>query len=322
LGNGASAHIFLREHLPPRIAALLGPEPPEPDCASFVDEDLAQHHSDLLFRLSLNTGSDTLAYVLFEHKSAPDPATPLQLLRYIVRVLAKWYDEHKRLPLPVVLPLIVHQGPKGWECSTSFIDLFGPVPSALRPYLPSFRHALVDLARIADQKLSTDVRLSARLRAMKYVQRGDLARRLRSIFAPGLSDVDIQPILHYIDNSSVAVSPEALQAALRERLGQQRGEQIMGFTQEFEARGRAAGLAQGRAEGLAEGEARGEARGEFKGEVNGRAKTLLRLLEKRFGAATVTAEIRERVFAADLPTLEVWLDRIIEADKPARVFAP
>lgn len=65
------AGTFLRERLPPELAELLGPEPPEPVPGSFVDEDLRQHHSDLLFRVRLKTGSGAFAYVLMEHKSTP-----------------------------------------------------------------------------------------------------------------------------------------------------------------------------------------------------------------------------------------------------------
>lgn len=304
LGNAAAAGTFLREHLPPRIAALLSPEPPEPDSTTYVDEHLAQHHSDLVFRVRLNTGEDTLAYVLFEHKSSPDPATPLQLLRYIVRVLAKWHDKHRRLPLPVVLPLVVHQGPKGWKSSTQFIDLFGSVPRLLRPYLLSFRHALVDLAHIDDRKLSADPRLSARLKTMKYVQRPELPQRLVTILEPELDDdVDIKPILRYINNGPVPVSVEVIQAALRERLGRCRQEEIMGhFTQEFEARGHAKGLAKGRTEG--------EARGE--------AKALIRLLEKRFGE--VTSDQRDRIFASDIASIEAWFDCALEASDLQSIF--
>jgi hypothetical protein len=73
----------------------------------------------------------------------------LQLLRYVVRMLVHWYDQNKQqLPLPPVLPLLVHQGPGGWTLSCEFSDLFGSVPEPLRPYLRSFRHALVDLPLI------------------------------------------------------------------------------------------------------------------------------------------------------------------------------
>ena len=100
LTDPALASVFLREHLPSDVAVLLGPELPEPIPGSFVDEELRQHHSDLLFRVHLKTGVDAFTYVLMEHKSSPDPGARLQLLRYIVRILSRWYDQNdERLPL-------------------------------------------------------------------------------------------------------------------------------------------------------------------------------------------------------------------------------
>jgi len=59
------------------------------------------------------------------------------------------------------------------EGSCEFADLFGSVPAPLSPYLPSFRHALVDLPRVKDLALSTEVRLRAFLKALKYIRRPD-----------------------------------------------------------------------------------------------------------------------------------------------------
>ena len=56
LSDPRLAGTFLREHLPSDVADLLGPEFPEPVQGSFVDEDLRQHHSDLLFRVQLKAG--------------------------------------------------------------------------------------------------------------------------------------------------------------------------------------------------------------------------------------------------------------------------
>jgi predicted transposase YdaD len=175
LSDPKLADSFLREHLPADVVGLLASEPPEPVPGSFVDEELRQHHSDLLFRVRLKTGSDAFAYMLLEHKSSPHPGARLQLLRYVVRILSQWYEQNQRkLPLPAVLPLLANQGPDEWKYSCEFADLFGTVPAPLSPYLPSFRHALVDLARVGDLALSTEVRLRAFLKALKYSRRSDL----------------------------------------------------------------------------------------------------------------------------------------------------
>jgi len=191
LSDPELAGTFLREHLPPELTSLLGPETPQPVPGSFVDEELQQHHSDLIFSVRLHKGGAAFAYVLLEHKSAPDPGARLQLLRYVVRLLTRWYEENdKQLPLPPVLPLLLHHGVRGWKPSCEFANLFGRVPEPLRPYLPSFRHALVDLTSMDDATLSKRVRLRAFLKALKYAQRPDLQSRLYKVLAeaPALGD--------------------------------------------------------------------------------------------------------------------------------------
>lgn len=238
-----------------------------------------------------------------EHKNSPHEATRLQLLRYIVRILTRCYRENERLPLPPVLPLVAHHGPDGWQMSCEFQDLFGTVPGPLRPYMISFRHALVDFARTEDNALSAHVRLRAFLKALKCVLRPDLPERLELLLAEGsqLPIVDVVQILAYIGKGPVPVSPEALREALR-RLMPDHAEEIMqGFGQQY----------------FEEGEARGIAIGEARAKTAA-ARTLVRLLEKRFGP--VSEALRARIFAADLASIEAWLDRAFEATEFNSVF--
>jgi predicted transposase YdaD len=303
LSDPQLAGTFLREHLPPDVAGLLGCEPPEPVPASFVDEELRQHYSDLLFQVHLKTGGDALAYVLLEHKSSSEPGARLQLLRYIVRILVNWHEQNEqRLPLPAVLPLLVHQGPGAWMVSCEFKDLFGIVPEPLRPYLPSFRHALVDLAQMDDSALSGQARLRTFLKALKYSRRSDLAQRIDILLAeaPVLEEADLVLVLTYLDKGRIAVSGALMREALQ-RVVPERTERIMGWlTQPYFDMGKA----EGRAEGRAEGE----------------AKVLVRLIEKRFGV--VSPQLRQRIFAADVATLEEWVERVIDAPDLQSVFEP
>ena len=300
LSDRQAADIFLREHLPRDVVDLLAPELPELLPGSFVDELLGQHHTDLLFRVQLKTEQDALAYLLMEHKSSPDEATRLQLLRYIVRILTRWYKEHERLPLPPVLPLVAHHGPDGWELSCEFQELFDAVPEPLRPYTISFRHALVDFARIEDNALSAQIRLRAFLKALKYVLRRDLPERLDVLLAEGaqLPIVDVVEILAYIGKGPVPVSPEALREAVKRFMPDYVENIMRSFGKEYFA------------DGFAAGEARGKAEGE--------AQALVRLLEKRIGA--VSEALRARIFAADLASIEAWFDRAIEATEFESVF--
>lgn len=297
LGDPGLAGTFLRERLPPELAELLGPELPEPVPGTYVDEDLRQHHSDLVFRVRLKTGNGAFAYVLMEHKSAPDRAARLQLLRYVTRLLTRWYDQNDKLPLPPVLPLLVHQGPEDWELSREFSDLFGTIPPPLHPYLPSFRHALVDLAPMEDPSLSDQVRLRAFLKALKYGRRKDLPVRLYSVLAeaPALTDKDLLVIVTYLNKSPVMMNSKLMHETLERLIPERKVEFTGWFSQPYYEKG------------IAEGFTKGE------------AKLLTRLLEKRFGE--LPPPIRERIQTAEVATLETWFDRVLQSPDLQSVFA-
>jgi putative YhgA-like transposase len=81
-----AAEDFVCHYLPPEVMSILEPESLTIAKDSFVDETLAEHYSDLLYRVQLKVGKDVYIYLLFEHKSAPAPRVALDLLRYLVRI--------------------------------------------------------------------------------------------------------------------------------------------------------------------------------------------------------------------------------------------
>ena len=171
---------------------------------------------------------------------------------------------------------------------------------------------LVDLGRVADERLSAQPRLRAHLKALKYARRQDLPEKMDVLLAeaPVLEVLDVALILAYIDRGSVAVSPDVIHEVLR-RLVPDREEEIMGhLTQPYFAKG----LAEGRFEGLAEGRAKGLVEGRAEGE----AIALVRLLEKRFGV--LPTALRQRVFSADLGSIEAWFGQAIDGPDLESVF--
>jgi len=77
-------------------------------------------------------------------------------------------------------------------------------------------------------------------------------------------------------------------------------------------------MEQGRAEGEALGIAKGEALGIAKGRAEGEIRSLMLLLELKFG--TVPDEARERIENATLEQLDRWLKRVIPAENLGAVF--
>ena len=180
--------------------------------------------------------------------------------------------------------------------------------------MPSFRHVLVDLARKDSWALSTEVRLRAYLKALKYGRRADLPERLDIVLAEAraLCREDLNRIVTYFDMGPIPLSSEAFDKALQQ-VDPERKEEIMGWiTQPYVEKAMAQGIAQGMAQGLAEGKAQGRAEGE--------ANSLLRLLAKRFGA--IPTHTKQRIFAADLASIQEWSDRAIDAPDVDSVLAP
>ena len=309
----ATAGLFLRERLPAEIAGLLSADPPELVPGSFVDEELAPHHSDLLYRTRLlDSDLEAFIYVLVEHKSAPDPLVGLQLFRYLSNIWDDWRKQEKerkrgqgkREPqrsVPPIIPMLVYHGPKEWTVATNFLGLFGDVPAALKPHLPNFDYFLIDLSQIANSALSGEARLRFFLKTLKYILRPDLAESIDIVLAeaPDLDVLDVVIVLTYIDRGSTKVTRDQVRDTLF-RLVPKRAEEIMGqITQPAFDEGQKQGFIQG--------------------EAKGKAEALARLLTRRFGALPAT--VRQRVFAADVDVLDRWLDAAIDAPTLEAVFA-
>ena len=105
---------------------------------------------------------------------------------------------------------------------------------------------------------------------------------------------DLGSIFEYVEKGPIAVPYTLVYRAL-ERIVPERRQQIMGWlTEPFYQRGK------------------------DEGRVEGEAHVLVRLIEKRFGV--VSPELRERIRAANVVTLEMWVERILEAPDLQSVF--
>ena len=77
---------LLRNYLPPAAVETLDLTTLTLQQDSFVDEELRQHYTDLLYTVQQQSGAPAHVYILLEHKSYADRLTSFQLLRYLVRV--------------------------------------------------------------------------------------------------------------------------------------------------------------------------------------------------------------------------------------------
>ena len=256
---------LLRGHLPAAIVAQIDWDSLVLVPSSFVKRSLRQAHADLLFRAQLG-GREILLHLLFEHQTTVDPAMPLRLLAYITEILLN-HERRHGLPLPPVLAFVLHQGPERWTVATAFEDLFELPPnlaSGLAPYLPKFRHALLDLSQSEPATEETDATLRVVLSLMKLAR----ARQLHADFfdwlggqlrnaATRMPDGLLKNLLLYAFHTDAELDTERILDKLQQEPVSQHAAMTIAQTL----------IAKGEARGEAKGEARGEARGLWIGRI-------------------------------------------------------
>ena len=125
---------------------------------SFVDENLREYFSDILFSIELKTGDKIKIYLLFEHKSYGDNSTWIQLFGYMSKIYQKLKEA------VVVIPLVFYHGEKQWKLAKNFADslkLPEDVKAKLSPYIPNFEYALLDLTQEDVEKMLISLTMKA-----------------------------------------------------------------------------------------------------------------------------------------------------------------
>jgi len=183
LARPEAASDFLAHYLPPEVARELDLTAPELVKDSFIDAELQQHLSDLLYRVRLRGGGEAYVYVLFEHKSAPEEWVAFQLLRYLVRIWEQVRQE-KIKKLPPIFPLVLYHGRRPWRVARHFSSLIAwEEVAALRKYAPEFEYHLVDLSAYSEAEIKGEVFLRVGLLLLKHIFSRKLEPRLPEILA-------------------------------------------------------------------------------------------------------------------------------------------
>jgi predicted transposase/invertase (TIGR01784 family) len=310
LARPETAGILLHERLPKKIAEALSPDPPQWVEGSFVDEELREYLTDRLFAVKTITNYPAFIYVLVDHKSTPYRKIAWQFLRYMVRALEQWAQEHPRWKhLPPIVPLLVYNGATKWRVPDEFLALVN-ANAGWRPYLLNFRYTMFNLGLEEDQHLSHNPRLQAWLVAAKYATRKNKQIKIKTFLIEVLRNApeDFFIIFRYIVETYQAYDEETLREIIR-KVQPEEEEKMMSIFAEEKKR---------------EGERRGEQRGILKGEqsgiLKGTAKTLLRMLTRKFGP-TLPTWVPSKLQSADEKALEKWTDQFVFASTLDDVFA-
>jgi predicted transposase YdaD len=305
--------------LPPPLAAALDAAGLELEPASYVDPDLADSHSDLLFSTRLGE-EPALVYMLFEHQSTVDEIMPLRVLAYLVRIWKRWLRDHV-VSLPPIVAVVVSHARDGWTAATELHAIVRPPPAAfdgLAALVPNFRVLVDDLARATNEELHGRALAPFPKIALWLLRDGrhpDALLHNLAGWATALHDVAIasdgmramQIVLSYLN------------AVLeRERFEQFRDKmvELAPATEEVTMRYSDYMIEQGREQGLEQGIEQGIEQGR----TEGQRATLVKLLTLKFGP--LDADTLARIDAAQPLELERAVERVLSADTLTAVFAP
>lgn len=125
-------------------------------------------------------------------------------------------------------------------------------------------------------------------------------RMIRLLYGQGWEKRRIIQLLRIID--WLMALPPHLEQSLRRRLVAVEGERHMQYITSFERLAREEGVQQGRHQGLQQG----------------RAELLIHMLAHRFGP--LPTEVRQRLERADAEEIQVWADRVLDADSLDQVL--
>ncbi len=161
---------FLSMYLPEIIKRQINLDTLKMSKDSFVDEELRSHFSDLLYTVQHRKG-DLHLYLLFEHKSSPDPWISLQLLRYMVKIWDLYKKQHpKTKQLPAILPLVLYHGHNKWQIPQDFNAILTQNDDCFKQYTPNFLYLLHDFSFMSNEEIRGKAILRLTLQLFKHIK--------------------------------------------------------------------------------------------------------------------------------------------------------
>jgi predicted transposase/invertase (TIGR01784 family) len=265
LSHPAAARNLIELHLPSDLVQILDLDSLELQKDSFVDDELRDSYSDMLYSIRLSgqdlSGQDGepvegQVYLLLEHKSQSDPMTCFQLLRYIVRI---WEQRlRKGQSLCPVFPLVIYHGQEVWSAPVRLEELIGG-PDVLFEHGVRMAYPVVDIGQIPDELLATDPFLQSVLGLLKYSRKRNFEDKLefflRCLLEIGTAELQtehLDAVLVYVTTVSPSIPLETLAMTIQKIFPTQI--EPGSIADEYMKKGRQEGKQEGLKEGLKEGQ--------------------------------------------------------------------
>ncbi|WP_054686967.1 Rpn family recombination-promoting nuclease/putative transposase [Pantoea stewartii] len=267
LSQPTIARDFMELHLPAALLALCDLNTLKLESGAFVEEDLRQYFSDVLYSMKTKSREDGYIHVLIEHQSSPDKHMAFRLMRYAIAAMQRHLDAgNKRLPL--VIPVLFYSGKRSpYPYSTRWLDEFAMPVLASELYGNAF--PLVDVTVIPDEDIIGHRSMAALTLLQKHIHQRELTElidKLAPVLLAGyLSSSQVISLVHYLLQAGETADADIFVRTLAQRVPQHE-DALMTIAQQLEQKGIEKGIQQGLKEGIQLGEQRGLEKGRSEGE--------------------------------------------------------
>lgn len=253
------ARDFMEIHLPAELRAICDLSTLKLESGSFVEDDLRQYFSDVLYSVETVEGTGYV-HVLIEHQSSPDIHMAFRMTRYAIAAMQRHLDAgHKKLPL--VIPILFYVGKRSpYPYTTRWLDEFDDPELAANVYGSAY--PLVDVTVIPDDEIMDHRSMAALTLLQKHIHQRDIAtltdRLVTLLMADYLSSPQVIALIHYLVQAGESADSEAFVRELAQRVPQH-GDALMTIAQQLEQKG----IEKGRMEGIQLGEEKGRMEGKL-----------------------------------------------------------
>lgn len=307
-GKVEVAKDFLNNYLPGSIMKIVDMSTLEPQKDSFINKELQEVFSDMLFRVDIDKREGYI-YFLFEHKSYISKNISFQLIKYMLEIWESKMNKERIEELPVIIPLVIYHGKNKWNISTNLgqmINGYKELPKDVKKYIPDYEYLLYDISGYTDEEIKGGVINKIAMTTLRDIQTKDIEGVIESIYKMieyliELEDKQtgieyFETLMKYVFNARVDLTKEAIIKVMDkiESTYPEGSDLVMTLAEKF------------REEGKKEGKEEGIEIGERKSLV----KTTIKLLTKKFGS--LPDETKEKISKLDADTLEIIIVEIFE----------
>ncbi|HJD63506.1 MAG TPA: Rpn family recombination-promoting nuclease/putative transposase [Rickettsia endosymbiont of Sericostoma sp.] len=277
--NPLVAHEFLHAHLPKHIKDIVNFPSLTIENTSFIELDLRDSISDVLFSAKFDNNKDGYLYLLVEHQSSPDHFMAFRIFKYFINICDRYLTlNHETKTLPLVYPLIFFNGTEKYNVPRNLWDLFEDSKLARSAWINDYQ--LVNVHDIPDEQLKQRVWSGILEFFLKHIKKRDLLKKWQEVadMLPEITKITIgynylELLLCYTLTRINQSDRVELEKLLISKLNQETGTKLMGsLAQHWKEEGVLEGLQIGEDKGIRIGKEKGIQIGKEKGIQIGKAE--------------------------------------------------